>query len=302
MTYIPILTYLVIVVTAVFSWQGFYRPGIRDRYLFDSQRILDHREYPRMLMSGFLHGDWMHFAFNMLTLYLWGPFIELGVGRIHFLIVYFSSILGGSALALYMHRNHHYLSLGASGGVCGILFASIFLLPPGTRLALIFVPIPMPAWVYAVGFLLYTVFGMKTRAGNIGHDAHLGGAISGLAVVAILKPSIITTHPILFASFTAFTLLLFWYLYTNPMMLPLKHFGIRGPLAKRKAKQANDYESFEVDAKEAETDSEKLDRLLAKVSSQGYDRLSALEKVQLKQLSARMSERDERRQNRRNQR
>ena len=299
----PIFTYAVVIATAVVTWMGFYRRGIEARYLFDSQRIKDHGEHYRMITSGFLHGDWFHFGLNMMMLVIWGPMLEREIGPMRFLILYFGCIYGGSLLAYYMHKNHHYLALGASGGTCGILLASIFLLPAGTYLQGLIIPIPVPAWAYAVGFILYTVFGMRSRDSKIGHDAHMGGAVTGMAIITLFKPSVITEHPLLWGFFAVFTGALLWYLWKNPLMLSMKNFGVKNPFSKHdKRQKMESYDAFELDAKEAESDADKLDRLLAKVSDVGFDKLSPIEKMQLKQLSARMSDRDDRRRDRRNKR
>ena len=110
------------------------------------------------------------------------------------LLIYFSSILGGSLLSLFIHRHHDYRALGASGGVCGVIFASIFLLP-GSSITMFPLPIGIPAYLYAVLFLVGSCIAHRRRSDNIGHDAHLGGAIIGLLVAAALYPKLIFAAP-----------------------------------------------------------------------------------------------------------
>src|SRR6185295_16048982 len=119
-----------------------------------------------------------HLVMNMISLYLFGGMMESFLGPGKFLLIYFASIVGGSLLSLWLHRNHDYRALGASGGVCGMIFSFIALFPGGTILAHFF--FPMPAWVYGILFLIGSFVRMRRHADNIGHDAHIGGAVIGL--------------------------------------------------------------------------------------------------------------------------
>src|SRR6266576_7355840 len=96
----------------------------------------------------------------MLSLYWFGGPIESDFGKANFLLVYFGAIVGGNLLSLYVHRHHDYRAYGASGGVCGIIFASI-LINPGGSISLVYLPIWIPNWLYAIGFLLASFYGMK---------------------------------------------------------------------------------------------------------------------------------------------
>ena len=145
-----IFTLLVIGLTVYTSYLGFQRPFFTERYIFVPVRILRDKQYHRLLSSAFLHGGWLHLGLNMFSLYLFGENIEVIFGALSFLTIYFLSILGGSLLSLYLHRHHDYRALGASGGVCGIIFSSIFLLPGGGIYIIPF-PFPIPAWLYAIG-------------------------------------------------------------------------------------------------------------------------------------------------------
>jgi len=186
----PILTYLIIVLTGIFTYQGFRNTGLFYRYLFEPVAVLKRREYERLITSGFLHADWMHFAFNMFSLYSFGQYLETSYGLQSLLIIYVASIVGGNLLALAIHRKDMYRALGASGGVCGVIFASVFLLPGGS-IFIFPLPIPIPSWLFAILFLGISIYGIRTRRGNIGHDAHLGGALVGLAVTFLLWPHLV---------------------------------------------------------------------------------------------------------------
>ncbi|MEO6183654.1 MAG: rhomboid family intramembrane serine protease [Verrucomicrobiota bacterium] len=213
-------TFAVIGITCWISYLGFKNAAFERKYIFCPENILRHKEYYRLISSGSLHADWQHLLFNMVSLYLFGEAIELYFGRLILLVIYFAAIIGGNLLSLYLHRHHDYRAYGASGGVCGVIFAYIFLFPGGS-IASGFVPIWIPSWLYAILFMAVSFYGMKTQKDNIGHDAHLGGAIIGLFTTAVLKPEIIRQSPNLFLIITIGSVLLFIYLVKNPLLLPL---------------------------------------------------------------------------------
>ena len=145
-------------------------------------------------MSGFLHVDLQHLLFNMVTLYFFANNVLASVGPLYFFLIYFGSLIFGNLLSYYFHQNESYYSaVGASGAVTGILYAAI-LLYPGMSMYLYFIPIPIPSYVIGVGYMLYSIYGMKSRQGNIGHDAHFGGAIGGYVLTLLLFPQILETH------------------------------------------------------------------------------------------------------------
>jgi len=279
----PIATVGVMVFTLYWSYRGFTSPGFRDRYIFNPTRVLRDRQYYRLLSCGFLHLNWMHLFFNMLSLYSVGFAIELAFGIHVFLIIYLGSIVGGSLLSLYLHRNHHsYLALGASGGVCGIIFAFIFLFP-GATMGFFF--IPLPGWLFAILFILISFFGLRRQLGNIGHDAHLGGAIIGLLITTALRPSIVVQSPILYAVVVGLSAVLFIYLYKNPLFMPgSAPFSPAYWRRKRAEAQARKR------ARQEQEDKETLDRLLTKISRSGMESLTAAEMRRLKAISKRMRE------------
>ena len=183
----------VIVATVLVSYKGFNDYGFFDKYKFQVSKILN-GEKIRMLTSGFLHADWIHLAFNMYALYLFGNIVGNFLGNIYFLIIYFGSLLVGSLYSLNFHRNEPYYSaIGASGAVSGVVYSSI-LIYPEMELYLFFIPIAIPGYIFGVGYLLYSIYGMKNKLGNIGHSAHLGGAIGGFVLTLILYPELFVTN------------------------------------------------------------------------------------------------------------
>ena len=186
---------IIIITNVLFSIKGFDDYVFLDKYKFQVGRVLGNEKL-RMLTSGFLHVDWMHLGFNMYALYMFGGFVSTILGPISFLIIYFGSLLAGSFYTLHYHKKEPYYSaVGASGAVSGIVYSSI-LLYPGMELFLFFIPIPIPGYIFGVGYLLYSIYGMKKQLGNIGHAAHLGGAIGGFVLTLILNPILFTTNTI----------------------------------------------------------------------------------------------------------
>lgn len=181
---------LFIAITAIISFMAFNNPAITEKYKFSVGAILHKKEYIRLLSSGFLHADIMHLIFNMLTLYFFAPIVIQGFGNIGFIIVYLGAILLGNFLSLYIYQKQPwYSAVGASGGVSGILFASIALIPD-LKIYLFFIPIGIPGYIFGLVYFGYSVYMMlNPRAhDNIGHAAHLGGAFLGLIYAVINAP------------------------------------------------------------------------------------------------------------------
>jgi membrane associated rhomboid family serine protease len=269
-----VCNWLVILFTCAFSCAGFRKRGFEEKYIFWPEAILGGRQYYRLLTSGFLHADGAHLAMNMLSLYFFGPWIEFKFGGVQFLAIYFAAILGGNLLSLAVHRHQDYRSYGASGGVSGIILAHIFLFP-GSSIQFFLVPVGIPSWLYAIAFLAASFYGMKNQIGNIGHDAHLGGALVGLYTAAAMHPGIILGSPKLFAVISAGTILLLLYLAKNPLFLPAG--GISFPNFARKAGRSG--------LPERKRTERQLDAILAKIADQGMQSLTPEEEALLRETS-----------------
>jgi membrane associated rhomboid family serine protease len=186
----------IIIVNVLVSIKGFNEYTFLDRYKFQVGKIVG-GEKIRMLTSGFLHVDWMHLGFNMYALYLFGGIVAGIMGNISFLIIYLGSLLAGNMYSMYYHKNEPYYSaVGASGAVSGILYAAILLYPDMT-LMLFPLPIPIPAYIFGVGYLLYSIYGMKKQLGNVGHSAHLGGTIGGFVIALVMMPNLISQNTLM---------------------------------------------------------------------------------------------------------
>ena len=186
---------LLITITALVSYKGITDAGFLNRFKFQVTHIVNGDKL-RMLTAGFLHTNWVHLGFNMVALYLFGDIVINKLGSLPFLAVYFGSLLAGSFYSLYYHKKEPYYSaVGASGAVSGIVYSCI-LLYPEIELMLIFLPIPIPGYIFGVLYILYSVYGMKKQLGNIGHSAHLGGAIGGFVLTLMFVPEVFSSNQI----------------------------------------------------------------------------------------------------------
>jgi membrane associated rhomboid family serine protease len=276
----PICTYCIIALTAAFSYQGLRNPSHEEKYIFDPRLILGGREYFRLVTSGFLHADWRHLGLNMISLFLFGPSLEFVMGREQFLLVYFGALIGGNLLSLFVHRHHEYRAYGASGAVCGVIFSYILIFP-GAQISQLYLPIGVPAWLYAILFMLGSFYGMKNIRDNVGHDAHLGGAIIGFGITAALQPESIGANPKVFLIVLILSLALLIYLWKNPMFLPTRTFL---PRLRRGSKRSNPPKP---------TPKVDVDAILEKISRDGYASLTETEKAQLREVSGKYRRREQ---------
>ncbi|WP_210150301.1 rhomboid family intramembrane serine protease [Chryseobacterium scophthalmum] len=187
---------LVIAITAIISFIAFNNKEIFEKYKFNVGAIRHRKEYVRILSAGFLHADIMHLLFNMMTLYFFGPVILDGFGNIGFLIIYIGSILLGNIFSLFIYQKQPwYSAIGASGGVSGVLFAAIAMMP-NIGIYFFFIPIPIPGFIFGLLYFGYSVYMMLNpkQWDNLGHAAHLGGAFFGLVYAVIVQPQSAIEH------------------------------------------------------------------------------------------------------------
>jgi membrane associated rhomboid family serine protease len=187
------LTIIIIAANVIITYKGLGDYQFFDRYKFHIGAIKGGDKI-RMLSSGFLHVNTLHLFFNMFTLYFFAPEVIAYLGDFRFLIIYGVSLFLGSLLSYYFHKDkYHYTAVGASGAVTGVLYSAI-LLRPDMSLYFFLIPIPIPAYVFGIGYLLYSIYGMKKSIGNIGHDAHFGGAIGGYLATLVMLPVLLQTN------------------------------------------------------------------------------------------------------------
>ena len=187
------VTYALIAITCVVSWIAFNNRKLADRLILWPPAIDKNKQYDRLVTYGFIHADFMHLIFNMITLYVFGRQIEVlmtGLVGTWVYPVFYISALVVSILPTYLKNQHNpnYLSLGASGAVSAVLFAFI-LVAPWQRIFVLF--LPLPAIVFAVLYVAYSIW-MDRRGGDrINHSAHLAGAAYGVMFLIIMRPQVL---------------------------------------------------------------------------------------------------------------
>lgn len=190
---IPTVVLAIIVANVLLSNKGFKDISFFNKYKFNVPSVRN-GENIRFLSSGFLHVDMSHLLFNMLTLYFFAPVVTGTLGDAKFLVIYFAGLVIGNLMAFQFNKNNSYYSaVGASGAVMSVLYASIMIYP-NMSLYMFFIPIPIPAWLFGIMYMLYTIYGMGAKNDRIGHDAHMGGAITGYVLALIFAPSILTQN------------------------------------------------------------------------------------------------------------
>jgi membrane associated rhomboid family serine protease len=190
-------TLIIIIVTVVISIYAWNNPDKQYGWLFNPYQVVHRKQYYRMLLSGFLHADYVHLIFNMLTLYFFGDTVEAyfnmitqGSGTIAYIAFYLSAIIVADIPSLLKHKNNpNYNALGASGAVSAVVFSSI-LFNPLTELCL-YGLLCLPGFIFGLIYLIYSYYQGKRMADNINHDAHMFGAVYGMLFTIILFPRVI---------------------------------------------------------------------------------------------------------------
>ena len=190
----PILL-IIIAITVVISIMGFQNIQLFEKYKFNVSAIQNRNEYIRLLSAGFLHADAMHLILNMYVLYSFSFGALRNFETIGFVIIYFGAIIIGNLFSLYIYKKQGwYSAIGASGGVSGIIFASVAMNPVASRIGIIFLPpeLSIPGYIFGALYFGYSVYMMLNPRphDNIGHAAHLGGAAFGLVYAVALEPEI----------------------------------------------------------------------------------------------------------------
>lgn len=186
------ITLILIAITVLVSWQAFDKPKLIDRLILWPPAIEKNRQYDRLLTHGFIHADWQHLLFNMITLFFFGRYAEQlissMIGPVGFALFYLSGIVIAILPTWMRHRgDRNYRSLGASGAVSAVLFAFI-LVKPWSLIFVFFLPVP--AILYGVFFVGYSFWMDRNGRDHTNHNAHLSGAIYGVLFVLILNPAI----------------------------------------------------------------------------------------------------------------
>ena len=181
-------TIIIVAITVLLSIAAFNNETIINKLILWPRQMNNPQEYYRLLTSGFIHADWNHLLFNMITLFYMGRWAEyiLGAG---FLTLYLTGIIIASLPSFLKNRNNsYYRSLGASGGVAAVLFFFIYS-TPWSRISMMFIPIGIPSIIFGVLYLVFEAYMAKKGAGNVNHDAHIWGSVYGLFFALLTDPT-----------------------------------------------------------------------------------------------------------------
>ncbi len=195
---IPI-TYFIIGITVLISISAFGNEQMRNKLMFNAYMIHNRKEWWRFLSHGLIHADFIHLGFNMYALYVFGSSLETAFsydeiygakGPFFFILLYVGGLVMSSLYSYEKNKNNiHYNALGASGAVSAVIF-SFIILAPTARLGFMFIPVPIPAYIF--GFIMLGVEHYLSKRGNTGiaHDAHFWGSVYGAVLTILLKPSL----------------------------------------------------------------------------------------------------------------
>ena len=268
---------IIVAVNIAASYKGFTNQLFFDAYKFEVDKILINKDYKRLITAGFLHSGWTHLILNMFTLMMFSESIERYLGESLFLTIYLASLVGGCLFALFIHRNHgDYSAVGASGAVCGIVFASIALFPD-MGVGFFFLPVFIPGWLYGVVYVLYSIYGIRSKKDNIGHEAHLGGALIGMMLSVILHPSALRENYFTILIITVPVIAFIYLIVNRPQILLVDNLF-------RKT-HADAYSIDHTYNAEKNMQQKEIDRILDKINTRGLNSLSKSEKNLLNEYS-----------------
>lgn len=271
--------FLLIIVNILVSYKGLTNRLFFESYEFQVDRILLYKDYRRLVTSGFLHVSWLHLFFNMFSLYFFSGPVTASLGPVSFLLIYFASLVGGNLLSLFIHRRHaDYSTVGASGAVCGVMFASVALIP-NMSIGIFLIPIAIPAWIYALIYILISIYGIRSQKTNIGHDSHLGGALIGMLLALIMHPSALIENYGKILIILIPTLLFIYFITTRPQLLFVDNLFYK---THQDLNIDQRYNIRRVDQQQ------EVDRILEKISKKGMNSLNKKEKETLREYSKKL--------------
>jgi membrane associated rhomboid family serine protease len=271
------ISFILIIINCIVSWKGFNDRNFFERYEFSIEKVRIYKQYYRLITSGFLHVNWMHLIFNMLALYFFSGSIENFFGPLQFLLIYFISMVGGDLLSLFIHRyDSGYSSVGASGAVCGIIFAAIAVFP-GMRIGFFFIPVAIPAWIYGLAYVAYSIYGIRSRRDNVGHESHLAGALIGMLLAVALYPAALAQNYLTILAIALPCIIFIYIIITRPHTLLIDNHFFK--TQKRYYSIDHKYNAEKI------SQEKEVDRILEKISKKGMKSLTQKEKDILKQHS-----------------
>ncbi len=187
------ISLVIIIITCLVSYTALQNYDQLDKMSLQPYMVKHHKQYYRFITSGFVHADFQHLLFNMITLYFFGRsieavFMQLFQSKLVFIIYYLLGIIVANIPSYVKHRNDsHYSSLGASGAISAIVFTAIIVSPWSTIYVFFF---PVPAILYGVLFLGISAYMSRKGGGNINHDAHMWGALFGIIFPLLVRPEL----------------------------------------------------------------------------------------------------------------
>lgn len=194
------ITLSIIAVTCIVSIIAFNNRSMFDKLLLSPYRVMHQKEYYRIITHGFLHADWIHLLVNMFVLWSFGLGLSKWFNLLqaeeiitsttqHFLTIYLGGIIISSLSSIVKNKNNYYYSsVGASGAVSAVVFATIFFEP--WQPLYLFAAIPIPGIIFGLAYLLYSHYMSKKGGDNINHDAHFYGAVFGFIYPVLIDPSL----------------------------------------------------------------------------------------------------------------
>ncbi|MEO6547680.1 MAG: rhomboid family intramembrane serine protease [Ferruginibacter sp.] len=218
------ITSLILIIANIFcSVQGLNDRLSMERNVFSIRAFVYKKDYRRLVTSGFFHVSWLHLILNLASLCFFSGGIELQLGGARYLLIYFAGLVGGNLFALFVHRNHRdYSTMGASGAITGIIFATIALFP-GFEIGFLGVHFPIPAWFYGFLYVLFSIYGIKSKTDNIGHEANLAGGLTGLFVAMLMQPIAITTNYLVILSLAIPTIFFIFIIVNKPRFILIEN-------------------------------------------------------------------------------
>ncbi|MEO1022870.1 MAG: rhomboid family intramembrane serine protease [Bacteroidota bacterium] len=186
------ITLFIVGGTVLISAAGIlYAPQVVSHLMLIPYRAIRQKTWYEVITSGFVHADFSHLLFNMITLLFFGPVMEQSIGAGHFIALYLSGLVASSLPSLIRHKNNpQYATLGASGAVESVLFGFILLFPMD-RIYLFLIPIGIPAFIFGFLFLAYSIYASKREGSKINHEAHIAGSLWGIVYLVLFVPNTI---------------------------------------------------------------------------------------------------------------
>jgi membrane associated rhomboid family serine protease len=262
-----------ILLTTICTAYGIQYPVYVHQFGFRVAPIIDQLDHKRLLTSGFLHTSWLHFSLNMVVLYFFAAQLTAIYSASEILVIYIGSLLAGNALCLAIKKNDKdYAMVGASGAVCGFIFACIAALPELT-FSIFALPVTIPTWSVGVAYFLLTLLGSLYRNNSLSHETHLGGGIAGMVIALIIYPEALMINNIAIG------------IIIIPTSIFLTLLFNKQDFSKRVHEPATIYDTVTVTYNKRQPSShsqeQEINQLLEKIFHNGIDSLSKRERTKL---------------------